>query len=84
MKIRFVHFSENDIGWSHIRSCARSHDHESCDHGVIIAFFFGVSSDEQVIKSYLQLDKKPPNPTGERGRKLVLLQKPPSPIERIR
>ena len=56
---------KNDVGGSRVRSRARSHDLGSCDHDVIIAFFFGVSSDKRVfVKSYLQLDKKPPNLIG--------------------
>ena len=44
---------------SHTISYARSHDHRFYDHGVTIAFLFGVSFDKQVIvKNYLQLDKK--------------------------
>ena len=46
----------DDMGGSRIKSRARSHvgshDHRSCDHGVTITFFFGVSSDEQVIKLF--------------------------------
>ena len=30
-------------------SDARSHDYKSCDHGVTIAFFFGMSFNKQVI-----------------------------------
>ena len=42
------------LGGLHVRLRARLHDHKSCDHGVIIAFFFGMSSDKQVIvKRYL-------------------------------
>ena len=48
IKIRFVCFQENEVGGSrirsytrlrtklHARSCARSHNHSSRDHGVII------------------------------------------------
>ena len=69
MKIRFVCFYKNKIDGlrvklharSRTRSYTRSHHHKSCDHGVTIAFFFGVSSNKQVIvKNYLQLGKKPP------------------------
>ena len=46
----------DEVGGSRVRSRARlrvgSHDHRSCDHSVTIAFFFGVSSDEQVIKLF--------------------------------
>ena len=66
------------MGGSSVRSCARSrvelYDHMSRDHGIIIAFFFGISSNKRVIvKSYLQFGKKPSNPTEERGAKPVLL-----------
>ena len=44
---------KDDVGGSRIRSCARSrvrlYDHRSCDHGITIAFAFGMSSDKQVI-----------------------------------
>ena len=40
---------KDNFGRSHVESRARSHDSESCDHGVTIAFFFGVSSDKQII-----------------------------------
>ena len=67
----------DDVGQSRVRSRARlnvgSHDHGACGYGVTIDFLFALSSDKQVIvKSYLQLDKKPPNPTRERGEKPVL------------
>ena len=53
------------LGRSYVRSLARSHDRRSCDHGVTIAFFFGVSSNKQAIGiSYLQLGKKPLNLIG--------------------
>ena len=63
---------------SHIKSLAqsrvRSYDHGFFDYGITIAFLFGISSDKQVIvKSYLQLDKKPLNLIGETIRKAVLL-----------
>ena len=58
-----------DFGESRVRSRARlrvrSNNHRFCDHGITIAFFFGVSSDKQVIViSYLQLSKKPLNLIG--------------------
>ena len=64
----------DDMGGSHVRSRARSrvvsHDYRFCDHGVTITFFFGMSSNKQVIiKNHSQLGKKPPNPTGKKGRK---------------
>ena len=40
---------KNDVGGSRIRSRARSHDFRSHDHGVTIAFLFGVISDKQII-----------------------------------
>ena len=47
---------------SHARSHARSYNYRFCDQSVTITFFIGVSSDKQVIiKSYLQLGKKPLN-----------------------
>ena len=63
-KIYSLH--KDDVGKSRVRSRARSrvrsHDHRSRDHGIIIAFFFGISSDKQIIViSYLQLGQKPPN-----------------------
>ena len=74
MKIRFIRFEEDDVGGSRVRSRARSHDYRSCDHGITIAFVFGVSFNKQVIvKNKLELDKKPPNPIGERRRKPMLL-----------
>ena len=58
---------------SYGRSNARLHDYRSYDYSIIIAFFFGVSSDKRVIvKSYLQLGKKPFNPIKETRRKPVL------------
>ena len=77
---------KDDVGGSRVKSRARSHvksrvrsrvilyNHKSCNHDVIIFFFFGVNSDERIIvKSYLQLGKKSPNPTGKKGGKPVLL-----------
>ena len=65
---------KDDVGNSRIRSHSRLHNLESCDHDIIIAFFFGVSFNKQVIvKSYLQLVKKPLNPIRETREKLVLL-----------
>ena len=65
---------KDDVGVLRVRSRVESHDHKSHDHGVTIAFFFDVSFDKQVIvKSYLQLGKKPLNPTREKGEKPVLL-----------
>ena len=50
---------KDNVGRSCVRSRARSHDYISHDHGITIAFFFGVSSDKQIIViSYLQLGKK--------------------------
>ena len=68
----------NNVGRSHVRLRARSrgksHDHKSCDHTVTIAFLLGVSSNKRIIvKSYLELGKKPPNSTGEKGGKPVFL-----------
>ena len=55
---------------SRLRSRVGLHDYRSRDHGVIIAFFFGMSSDKRIIvKNYFQLGKKPPNPIGKRGGK---------------
>ena len=42
----------DDVGGSRVRSRVRSNDHRSRDHGVTIAFLFGVSSDKQVIKLF--------------------------------
>ena len=42
-------FLKNDVDGSRVRSRARSHNHRSYDHGVTIAFFFGVSSNKQLI-----------------------------------
>ena len=69
-----VYLLLDNVGGSRVRSRARSrvrsHDHRSRDHGITIAFFFGVSSDKQVIlKNPLQLGKKPPNLIGEKARK---------------
>ena len=36
MKITFIRFWEDDVGGSHVRLRARSDDHRSCDHGVIM------------------------------------------------
>ena len=57
IKIRFVCFSENEIGRSRVRlytksyarSHARSHDYRFCDPGITIAFLFSMSFDKQVI-----------------------------------
>ena len=50
------------VGASYNRLHARSHNHKFCNYSITIAFFFSVSSNKKVIvKSYLQLDKKPPN-----------------------
>ena len=74
MKIKFVYFQKNDVNGLRVGSRIGSYDYRSCDHGITIVFFFGVSSNKQiVIKSYLQLDKKPSNPTRERRKKPVLL-----------
>ena len=35
MKIRFVCFQEDEVAGSCVESRARSHDHRSCDYGVI-------------------------------------------------
>ena len=44
---------KDDVGKSCTRSRIRSHiksyDHRFCDHGITIAFFFGVSSNKQLI-----------------------------------
>ena len=37
---------KNYVGGSRFRSRARSHNHKSSDHSVIIAFFFGISSNK--------------------------------------
>ena len=64
---------------SHARSNAKSYtrlyNHRSYDHGVTIAFLFGMSSKKLVIvKSYFQLGKKKPlNPMGGQKEKPVLL-----------
>ena len=56
---------KDDVGRLRVKSRARSHNHRSHDHGVIIAFLFGVSSNKQVIViSYLQLGKNPLNLIG--------------------
>ena len=65
---------KDDVGGSRIklraRSRIRSNDYRSCDHGVIIAFLFGVSCDKQVIvKSYLQLGEKTFKPYKRKARK---------------
>ena len=67
----------DDVGGLRVRSHARSrvglHDCRFRDHSVTIVFFFGVSSNEQVIvKNYLQLGKKSSNHIRERERKPVL------------
>ena len=47
---------------SYARSHARLYNHRSYNYGVTIAFLFGISFDKRVIvKSYLQLGKKPFN-----------------------
>ena len=45
---------KDDVGGSRGKSRARSHDPGSRDHGVTIAFLFGVSSDKRFncLKSY--------------------------------
>ena len=44
---------KDNVGGLCVRSCARSrirlNDYKSYDHGIIIAFFFGMSSDKQII-----------------------------------
>ena len=42
-------FLKDDIGGPRVRSCIRSYDLRFYNHGVTIAFFFGVSSDKQMI-----------------------------------
>ena len=46
----------DNVDGSYVKSRARSrvglHDHRSCNHGITIAFLFGVSSDKQVIKLF--------------------------------
>ena len=66
---------KDDVGESRIRSRAKSNDLGSHDHGITIAFLFGVSLKKQFNrqKATLQLGKKPPNLTRERGGKPVLL-----------
>ena len=50
---------KDDVGGSYVRSYARSrvgsYDHRSYNHGVTIAFLFGMSFDKQFhcLKSYL-------------------------------
>ena len=62
IKIRFVCFWKDEVGRSRVRLHGRSHarsrtvlnDHRSCNHGITIGFFFGVSFKKQVIvKSYM-------------------------------
>ena len=53
------HVIDHMLDHDGVRLHTRSHDHQSRDHGITIAFFFGMSSDKQVIvKNYLQIDKK--------------------------
>ena len=40
---------KDDVSESRVRSPARSHNPEFCDHNVTISFFFGISSDKQMI-----------------------------------
>ena len=51
----------------------------SCNHGVIIAFFFNVNSNKQIIvkKLFLQLGKKISKPYKRKARKIrtFLMQK---------
>ena len=62
------------LGGSHVKSGARSYHYRSCDYSITIAFLFSVSSNKQVIvKSYLQLGKKPLNFMGKTRRKQVFL-----------
>ena len=49
IKIKFVRFEENKIDGLHARSHARLHNHSFCNHNVIIAIFFGISIDKQII-----------------------------------
>ena len=49
---------------------ARLHNNMFCDQSVIIAFFFDISLDKQVIvkKNHLQLGKKSLNPMEEQEK----------------
>ena len=81
-----MRFSELYIR-SRFKSNARLLNYKSCDHKFTIIFFFGVSSDKQVIvKSYLQLGKKPFNSIRkeEKNKCFHLCKKPPSPVKKIR
>ena len=53
IKIKFVCFQKDEVDKSHVsshtRSHTKSHDYSSCDYGVTIVFFFGMSSDKQII-----------------------------------
>ena len=61
---------KDDVGGLRVKSHTRLHNFGSYNYSVTIAFFFGISSNKQVIvKSYLQLGKKPPNSIREEGRK---------------
>ena len=40
---------KDSIDRSHVKSHAKSHDFGSCEYGITIVFFFGMSSDEQII-----------------------------------
>ena len=75
------------FGELHVRSHARSNNHRSCDHSVTIAFFFDVNLNKQlIVKSYLQLGKKPFNPMGKREENQCFYEckEPPSPIKRMK
>ena len=45
---------KDNVGGSRVKSYVKSYDPKSCDYGVTIAFFFGVSSDKQLncLKSH--------------------------------
>ena len=40
---------KDNVNGSRVRSLVRSYDLACCDHDVTISFFFGVSSDKQII-----------------------------------
>ena len=48
-----MRFQKDEVDKSYVKSHAilraRSHNCRFCDHGILIAFFFGISSNKQII-----------------------------------
>ena len=75
------------FGRSRVRLYAKSYNYKSYDHGVTITFLFSMSFDKQIIvKSYLQLGEKSPNPVEEQEKTQCFYQykKSSSPVKRIK